>query len=233
MIRGLSRGPTTVDRQPPIRTTRDRIIETAARLFTSRGFHQTSIDEIAQEAGVAKGSVYYHFSGKDQLLVCVIEEGVRLIRETVKTRLKDVHDDMERLLIVLGTAYDVMIEYRELATFALVGGCEGVSTGAKKQIDEAREAFEADVATMVKAVAGESLDPAFATSVLVGALEGAVRAAGKGPSLARAGSLNAGGGLGRGSRGNRSGDQPSVEESRRLFLLMCEKALMPGVAREG
>lgn len=220
----------TPNHRPPIRTTRDRIVETAARLFTSKGFHQTSIDEIAQEAGVAKGSVYYHFPGKDQLLVSVIEEGVKLIRETVEARLDEGGDELARLLIVLGTAYDVMIEYHELARFALVGGCEGVSSEAKKRIDEVREAFEADVTARVQKVAGNGVDAAFVASVLVGALEGAVRAAAKVPvhvrkaRLARSGRAAGVGPLGRSARGM------SPDQAKRTFLLMCEKALAPGGA---
>lgn len=221
----VSQIETKAKQRPPIRTTRDRIVEAAARLFTSKGFHQTSIDEIAQEAGVAKGSVYYHFPGKDNLLVSVIQEGVKLIREAVDGRLDEVDDAMARLLIVLGTAYDVLMEYHALARFALVGGCEGVSCDAKKQIDKAREAFEADVEARVKAVVGGSLDSALVARILVGALDGAVRAAGqctvvvRAPRLSRAGRTPSNGGKASPAR------EPLRDRARETFLAMCEKAL--------
>lgn len=161
----------------PIRTTRARIIEAAARLFASKGFHLTSIDEIAQEARVAKGSVYYHFPGKDHLLVSVIQEGVRLIQETVEERLQGVDDPLERLLIVLDTTFDVIMEYREIAKFALLGGCEGAACDAKDEIDRVREAFESDIEARVHEVVGDDWDPKLTARILFGALEGAVRAA--------------------------------------------------------
>lgn len=49
-------------------------IERAARkLFASRGFDQTSIDDIAARAGVAKGAVYHHFASKAEIFTRVLD----------------------------------------------------------------------------------------------------------------------------------------------------------------
>ena len=49
-------------------------IKTAARrLFTARGFDATTIDDIAERAGVAKGAVYHHFPSKEELFVAVLD----------------------------------------------------------------------------------------------------------------------------------------------------------------
>lgn len=49
-------------------------IETAARkLFTSRGFAATSIDDIAARAGVAKGAVYHHFASKEAIFARLVD----------------------------------------------------------------------------------------------------------------------------------------------------------------
>ena len=45
-----------------------RILECALEVFTSRGFHNATIDEVAAAAGVAKGTVYRHFKSKEDLL---------------------------------------------------------------------------------------------------------------------------------------------------------------------
>lgn len=52
---------------------RKRILETAARLFHQQGFHQTGINQIIKEADVARGSLYLHFPGKDELCVAYLE----------------------------------------------------------------------------------------------------------------------------------------------------------------
>jgi len=50
------------------------ILSQAHRLFTERGFEATSIDEIAEAAGVAKGAVYHHFASKEAVFLRVLED---------------------------------------------------------------------------------------------------------------------------------------------------------------
>jgi AcrR family transcriptional regulator len=47
--------------------TRDKIVDSARRLFNRHGFEQVSIDRIMQEAGLTRGGFYNHFASKDQL----------------------------------------------------------------------------------------------------------------------------------------------------------------------
>ncbi len=61
---------------------KQQIIETALRLFASKGFHETSIQDIAEGVGIAKGSVYNHFKSKEDLLVSALKHMVyRMIEE--------------------------------------------------------------------------------------------------------------------------------------------------------
>lgn len=49
------------------------ILEAAIRCFSRKGFHATSIQEIASEIGMAKGSMYFYFNSKDELYLSVLE----------------------------------------------------------------------------------------------------------------------------------------------------------------
>lgn len=62
------------DPQDPAVRTRTRLLEAATKLFQTRGYQHTSVDEIAREAGVAKGTVYVHFKNKQELLLHAIAE---------------------------------------------------------------------------------------------------------------------------------------------------------------
>src|SRR5438270_4417898 len=55
--------------------TKDRIIEAAYQALVRRGYHETSMKDIAAEAGVAPGLAHYYFQTKEDLLVAAIERG--------------------------------------------------------------------------------------------------------------------------------------------------------------
>jgi len=52
---------------------RDKILKAATHLFGRRGYHATTIDDITQAAGITRGALYWHFSGKSDLLGAVVK----------------------------------------------------------------------------------------------------------------------------------------------------------------
>jgi len=56
---------------------RECILKAAVRAFSRLGFRKTSIDEVAQEAGVGKGTIYLAVSSKDELFLSAVEREVR------------------------------------------------------------------------------------------------------------------------------------------------------------
>lgn len=56
---------------------RDQILDAAAALFVEHGFGATSTRSIAERVGIRQASLYYHFAGKDDLLVALLETSVR------------------------------------------------------------------------------------------------------------------------------------------------------------
>jgi len=55
--------------------TKERIVDAAYRTLVRRGYHETSMKDIAAEAGVAPGLAHYYFETKEDLLVAAIEHG--------------------------------------------------------------------------------------------------------------------------------------------------------------
>ncbi|MCK5827470.1 TetR/AcrR family transcriptional regulator [Candidatus Bipolaricaulota bacterium] len=51
-----------------------RILDAALRVFAEKGFHNTTVSEVAKEACVGKGTVYLYFEGKEALLVAIFDE---------------------------------------------------------------------------------------------------------------------------------------------------------------
>jgi AcrR family transcriptional regulator len=58
------------------RDAREELLSAALRVFAQHGYEQTSVDQIAADAGYSKGAVYWHFSSKAELLFTLLEERV-------------------------------------------------------------------------------------------------------------------------------------------------------------
>ncbi len=64
--------------------TRRRLYEAAVTLIAEQGFSATTVDEIAERAGVAKGTVYYNFGGKNDLFERLLRDGVRALTASLR-----------------------------------------------------------------------------------------------------------------------------------------------------
>ncbi|GAB4512374.1 MAG: TetR/AcrR family transcriptional regulator [Anaerolineae bacterium] len=71
---------------------REILLETASRLFEQHGVEMVSMTQIAQEAGVGKGTLYRHFSSKNELCHALLDQEMRELQETTLLRLRTPHD---------------------------------------------------------------------------------------------------------------------------------------------
>jgi AcrR family transcriptional regulator len=60
-------------RERQAEATRQQLVDVARQLFTERGYAGTSIEDIIERAGVARGALYHHFPGKDALFAAVYQ----------------------------------------------------------------------------------------------------------------------------------------------------------------
>lgn len=72
------------------------ILDTAARLLRSGGYHQTTLREIAEAVGIRKASLYYHFASKEEIVEAVVNDGVRFVHEAVVAALAAVEGAASR-----------------------------------------------------------------------------------------------------------------------------------------
>jgi AcrR family transcriptional regulator len=63
--------------------TRQRILHTASELFVEHGYAGTSIRDISERLGMTKGSLYYHFASKEELLLALVEPLFHAVDEFV------------------------------------------------------------------------------------------------------------------------------------------------------
>jgi AcrR family transcriptional regulator len=65
-------------------TTDAEIVQAATRIFREKGYHATSMQDIADAVGLLKGSLYHHISSKQELLLEVFEGGIRVAIELLE-----------------------------------------------------------------------------------------------------------------------------------------------------
>ena len=63
---------------------REKILNTATQLFIQKGSEKTSMQDIAQTAGISKGAIYHHFKSKDEIVFAVIRSRQELMEEEMK-----------------------------------------------------------------------------------------------------------------------------------------------------
>jgi AcrR family transcriptional regulator len=63
---------------------RDGILDVAARLFREQGYGPVSLRKIAEAAGIKAGSIYYHFGSKDEIVVAILDLGIRAVHEKMR-----------------------------------------------------------------------------------------------------------------------------------------------------
>lgn len=89
-------------RQERSRRKRDALLQSALALFAERGYEETSIEEIARQAGVAVGGFYQHFASKRQILLVLmdrlLQEASMLTLEAKSATLPDIRDGIARLV---------------------------------------------------------------------------------------------------------------------------------------
>ncbi|MDD2711564.1 MAG: TetR/AcrR family transcriptional regulator, partial [Simplicispira sp.] len=68
----------TPDRAQQREAKRQAVLQAAAQLFNERGFHATSLDDIAARLNVSKPTLYYYVKNKDQILIECVREGLEM-----------------------------------------------------------------------------------------------------------------------------------------------------------
>ncbi|WP_165921040.1 TetR/AcrR family transcriptional regulator [Paenibacillus albiflavus] len=97
-----------------------QIIEAAVKCFAHKGFHATSIQEIADTAGIAKGSLYFYFKSKEDLLLSTFRHYYVSIVSQLTTVAQD-HSlsPKERLFKQLHTQFNHLTESRDIILMLL------------------------------------------------------------------------------------------------------------------
>ncbi len=99
--------------------TKRKIFETSMKLFAQKGYDATSIEEITATVGVAKGTLYYHFSSKEEIFNFLVEEGMKLLKNSIDIKLSKLNDTMDKLRAVILIQIKIIAKYEDFMTIVL------------------------------------------------------------------------------------------------------------------
>ena len=88
-------------RQQRADDTKRRLVQAAAELFAQKGYHDTTVDEIAKLAGVAKGTFFVHFATKDAVITELVRRQIRSARRA-RAEAKSPIDGLVAAVMTLG-----------------------------------------------------------------------------------------------------------------------------------
>lgn len=89
-------------------TVRAEVVAVALRLFIEQGFDRTTVDQIAEEAGMSRASLFRHFGSKEDIVLVGLEDSGRQIAQALAER-----PDDERPWQALRRAFDVLVRQNE------------------------------------------------------------------------------------------------------------------------
>lgn len=99
--------------------TKRKIFETAMELFAQKGYDGTSVEEITSLVGVAKGTLYYHFSSKEEIFNFLIEEGMKLLRNSIEIKTSKYSNSIDKIKAVILIQIKIIVKYENLITLVI------------------------------------------------------------------------------------------------------------------
>jgi AcrR family transcriptional regulator len=134
-----------------------RILDAATRVFSSKGYHGTLVDEIAAEAETSKGGVYFHFPNKQAIFLALLDRLAVILRERVEAAVAPHEDPVARAEAALHVVLETFGSHRRLARLFLVE-----ALGAGPEFNARMIRIRADFADLIRV----HLDDAVAQGVI-------------------------------------------------------------------
>lgn len=99
--------------------TKRKIFETSMKLFAEKGYDATSIEEITATVGVAKGTLYYHFSSKEEIFNFLVEEGMKLLQNSIDIKTSKLDNYIDKIKAIVLIEIKIVVKYEDFITILL------------------------------------------------------------------------------------------------------------------
>jgi TetR/AcrR family fatty acid metabolism transcriptional regulator len=116
---------------------RHLILGAAVQVFSEKGFHNARVEEIAQVAGIGKGTIYQYFSTKEQLFLEMVRAGMDLYLGEIRTAMNRPAPIDQRLCALVEMHLSFAFRHRNLARLAMLHP-DSISDSVKETFIETR-----------------------------------------------------------------------------------------------
>jgi AcrR family transcriptional regulator len=100
--------------------TKDEILSAAAQIFSQKGFHAASMQDIAQAVNLQKASLYHHISSKQEILLALLDRALDLLIEDIQQVVNQPLSADEKLRQAMVAYLTAMLDHRDLASVLLL-----------------------------------------------------------------------------------------------------------------
>jgi len=131
------------------KTTKDRILDAAMSIFSSKGYYDTRLDEIADASDSSKGSIYFHFPNKEKLFISLVDQFADVIERNVTEAIEAEPAGMKRVQVAIESVLETFGKYRRPAKILLVQAV-GLGNVFEKKRMEVTDRFAALIQTYLE-----------------------------------------------------------------------------------
>jgi TetR/AcrR family transcriptional regulator len=129
---------------------RKKILEAATIVFAEKGFHQAKMDEIAQRAQVAKGTLYYNYSSKSKLFAATVTEGMDEIMDSIGRELESELPFIEHFRLLVSCTIRLYLHHSEVTRIHTNELSSGLDSETLDEIKQARRRFISFVSGIIE-----------------------------------------------------------------------------------
>lgn len=148
------------------------VLQAAAQLFNERGFHATSLDDIAARLKVTKPTLYYYVKNKDEILLQCVRRGLTLMLEGIEASRSNGGKAVDQLMACMQVYARIVTQ--DFGMCLIRVGDEQLPPASRKELRRLKSAVDQEFRRLVAAgVAEGSLqpcDPKMTAFVIAGAL---------------------------------------------------------------
>ncbi|MHA6483510.1 TetR/AcrR family transcriptional regulator [Paenibacillus sp. strain BS8-2] len=120
---------------------KNKIIAAAIKLFSELGYHRTSMDDIAKEANVAKGTLYYNYKSKADLFETIVGHGYELLTSGSQDVLREDQPTNRQIAQIVSKHIELFLQYRPLIHIISNETTNGIEPEILQRIREKKQAY--------------------------------------------------------------------------------------------